>query len=191
MQLILSEEQLSALDVVTLRGLCRGLRKANAGVKRELVTRLCGQPVVEQQPAGQTAVHSLLGSSMGSKRRRVSVDDQALHKSSHKSCTHKRAHGGCINSNHALLSPLSSSSPSSSSSLQPVRDRPGLLFSKDALPQRVAHGAAVELGGSQWQACVEIDGLVLSTASRTDDKKERVASRISNIKREVIDSNMK
>jgi hypothetical protein len=49
----------------------------------------------------------------------------------------------------------------------------------------VAHGATVELGGSQWQACVEIDCLVLRTASRTDDKKEQTVSRIANIKREL------
>ena len=66
-----------------------------------------------------------------------------------------------------------------------MRDRPGLLFSKDAPPQRVAHGAAVELGGSQWQTSIEKGCLVLSTASRTDDKKERTASRIANIKHEV------
>jgi hypothetical protein len=84
-----------------------------------------------------------------------------------------------------LLMYFSSSSSSSSSSLQPVRDRPGRLFLKDAPPQRVTHGAAVELGGSQWQACVESDCLILRTASRTDDKKERTASRIANIKHEV------
>jgi hypothetical protein len=66
-----------------------------------------------------------------------------------------------------------------------VRDRPGFLFSKDALPQQVAHGAAVELGGSQWEACVEIDCLILRTASQTDDKKEQTASRIADIKHEV------
>ena len=66
-----------------------------------------------------------------------------------------------------------------------MRDRPGLLFSNDALPHRVVHGAAVELGGSQWEACVEIDCLVLRTASQTDDKKEQTASRIADIKREV------
>jgi hypothetical protein len=49
----------------------------------------------------------------------------------------------------------------------------------------VAHGAAVELGGSQWQACVESNCLILRTASRTDDKKERTTSRIANIKHEV------
>jgi hypothetical protein len=49
----------------------------------------------------------------------------------------------------------------------------------------VAHGAAVELGGSQWEACVERGCLVLRTASQTDDKKEQTASRIANIKREV------
>ena len=85
----------------------------------------------------------------------------------------------------SLSSPLSSPSSSSSSSLQPVRDRQGLLFLKDAPPQLVAHGAAVDLGGSQWQACVESDCLVLRTASQTDDKKERTASRIANIKHEV------
>ena len=78
-----------------------------------------------------------------------------------------------------------SPSPLSSSSLQLVRDRPGQLFSKDGPPQRVAHGAAVILEGSQWQACVESNCLVLHKASRTDDKKERTASRIANIKREV------
>ena len=86
---------------------------------------------------------------------------------------------------HFSSSSSSSLPSSSSSSLQPVRDRPGRIFSKDALPQQVAHGAAVELGGRQWQASVESDGLVLSTASRTDDKKERTANRIANIKREV------
>ena len=49
----------------------------------------------------------------------------------------------------------------------------------------MAHGAAVYLEGSRWQASVEIDCLVLRKASRTDDKKERTASRIANIKREV------
>ena len=78
-----------------------------------------------------------------------------------------------------------SPSPSPLSSLQPVRDRPGQLFSKDGPSQRVAHGAAVDLKGSQWQACVESDCLILRKASRTDDKKERTASRIANIKREV------
>ena len=66
-----------------------------------------------------------------------------------------------------------------------MRDRPGLLFSRDALPQQVGHGAAVELGGSQWEACVEIDCLILKTGSQTDDKKEQTASRIANIMREV------
>jgi hypothetical protein len=61
----------------------------------------------------------------------------------------------------------------------------GHLFSKDAPPQRVAHGAAVNLKGSQWQACVESDCLVLRKTRRTDDKKERTVSRIANIKREV------
>jgi len=51
----------------------------------------------------------------------------------------------------------------------------------------VAHGAAVVLGESQlqWQACVESDCLVLKKNTHTDDKKERIASRIANIKREV------
>ena len=87
-----------------------------------------------------------------------------------------------------MLFPLcvfSSSSSSSSSSLQSLRDRPGLLFLRDAPPQPVTHGAAVELGGSQWQACVESNCLILRTASRTDDKKERTTSRIANIKHEV------
>ena len=66
-----------------------------------------------------------------------------------------------------------------------MRDRPGQLFSKDAPTQRVAHGAAVDLKGSQWQACVECDCLVLRKASRTDDKKERTTGRIANIKHEV------
>jgi hypothetical protein len=83
----------------------------------------------------------------------------------------------------------SSSSSSSSSSLQPVRDRPGRLFSKDALLQRVSHGDAVELGGSQWQASVESGCLVLRTSSQTDDKKELVVSRIANIKNEVTSCN--
>ena len=65
-----------------------------------------------------------------------------------------------------------------------MRDRPGLLFSKDAPPQRVAQGGAVEVGGSQWRACVEIDCLVLKNTVKTDDKKERIASR-TDIKREV------
>jgi hypothetical protein len=89
---ILSGEQLRAFDVVTLRGLCRGLQKATAGVKRELITRLCSQPVVEQQPAGQTAVHSLGSSTLtGSKRRRGDGDDQACHMSSRRSHTQARA----------------------------------------------------------------------------------------------------
>ena len=80
----------------------------------------------------------------------------------------------------------SSSLSSVSSSLSPpVRDRPGLLFSKDALPQRVAHGDAVEVGVSQWRACVESDFLVLKNIVLTDDKKERTTSRIADIKREV------
>ena len=66
-----------------------------------------------------------------------------------------------------------------------MRDRPGLLFSKDGAPQQVAHGDAVDLNGSQWQACVERDCLVLRTTSQTDDKKEQTANRIANIKREV------
>ena len=68
-----------------------------------------------------------------------------------------------------------------------MRDRPGLLFSKDTLPQRVAHGAAVVLGESQlqWQTCVESDCLVLKQTTHTDNKKEQTASRIANIKREV------
>jgi len=49
----------------------------------------------------------------------------------------------------------------------------------------VAHGAAVELGGSQWEACVERGCLILRTASQTDDKKEQTASRIADIKHEV------
>jgi hypothetical protein len=49
----------------------------------------------------------------------------------------------------------------------------------------VAHGDAVNLNGSQWQACVERDCLVLSEVIRTDDKKERTASCVANIKREV------
>jgi hypothetical protein len=49
----------------------------------------------------------------------------------------------------------------------------------------VAHGGAVELGGSQWQACVESDCLVLRNTIQTDDKKERTASRIANLKHEV------
>ena len=49
----------------------------------------------------------------------------------------------------------------------------------------MAHGDAVNLNGSQWQACVERGCLVLSEVIRTDDKKERTASRIANIKREV------
>ena len=66
-----------------------------------------------------------------------------------------------------------------------MRDHPGQLFSKDAPPQRVAHGGAVTLEGSQWQACFESDCLVLRKASRTDDKKEQIVNRINNIKREV------
>ena len=66
-----------------------------------------------------------------------------------------------------------------------MRDRLGLLFSKVAPPQRVAHGGAVKVGGSQWQACVESDCLVLRNTIQTDDKKEQTASRIANIKREV------
>ena len=61
----------------------------------------------------------------------------------------------------------------------------GFLFSKDALPQRVAHGATVELGMNQWQACIKKDCLVLSMTIQTDDKKEQASSRIANIKREV------
>ena len=61
----------------------------------------------------------------------------------------------------------------------------GHLFSKDAPPQRVAHGAAVNLKGSQWQACVEKECLVLNMTTRTDDKKEQTDSRIANIKREL------
>ena len=49
----------------------------------------------------------------------------------------------------------------------------------------MAHGAGVELGGSQWQASVESGCLVLRTSSQTDDKKEQVVSRIANIKNEV------
>ena len=59
------------------------------------------------------------------------------------------------------------------------------MFSKNGPPQRLAHGAAVTLEGSQWQACVESDCLVLRKASRTDDKKEQIANRIANIKCEV------
>ena len=69
--------------------------------------------------------------------------------------------------------------------MQPVRDRPGHLFVKNGPLQRVGHGAAVELDGSQWEACVESDYLLLSKITRTDDKKERTASRIANIKREL------
>ena len=49
----------------------------------------------------------------------------------------------------------------------------------------MGHGAAVKLNGSKWEACVESDCLLLSKATRTDDKKERTASRIANIKREL------
>ena len=77
----------------------------------------------------------------------------------------------------------SSSSPSSlassSSSLQ------NLLFSKDAPSQQVTHGGAVEVGGSQWQASIEIGCLVLRNTIHTDDKKEQAASRFANIKREL------
>ena len=66
-----------------------------------------------------------------------------------------------------------------------MRDRPGHLFVKNGPLQRVGHGAAVELDGSQWEACVESDYLLLSKIIRTDDKKERTASRIANIKREL------
>ena len=48
----------------------------------------------------------------------------------------------------------------------------------------MTQGAAIELGGSQWQTCVESDCLVMRTA-RMDDKKERTANRIANIKHEV------
>ena len=189
MQLILSGEQLKAFDVVTLRALCRGVRKATAGAKRELITRLCSQPVAEQQPAGQTAVHSLGSSTLtGSKRRRSDGDDQARHMSSSRS--HTQARMEVIQPQAlTLLSQFSTSTSSSLSSLQPVRDRPGLLFLMDAPPQRVTHGAAVELGGSQWHASIESDCLVLRTASRTDDKKERTACRIANIKHEVTTCN--
>ena len=69
--------------------------------------------------------------------------------------------------------------------LQPVRDRPGYVLFSNAPAQRVAHGAAVTLEGSQWRACVESDSLVLSKVSWTDDKKEQTANRIANIKHEV------
>ena len=68
--LVLSEEHLGALDVITLRALCKVVRTTTSGVKRELVSRLCGQSAVQS-----------LGSSAGSKRRRGSVDGQAQHKS--------------------------------------------------------------------------------------------------------------
>ena len=51
--------------------------------------------------------------------------------------------------------------------------------------QLVAHDAAVKIGGSQWQACIEIDGLVLSNTIMTNDKKEQTVNRIANIRREV------
>jgi len=131
------------MEVASLRDLCKTEGILTTGTKSELKDRLCALPGPSQQLP--------LGSSAGSKRRRVG----------------------------------SSESSSSSLSLQPVRNRPGRLFLRDAPPQRVIHGAAVELGGSQWQACVESDCLVLRTASQTDDKKERTACRIANIKHEV------
>ena len=66
-----------------------------------------------------------------------------------------------------------------------MRDRPGQLFAKDAPSQRVANGDAINLNGSQWQACMERDCLVLSEVIRTDDKKDQTTSRIANIKREM------
>ena len=66
-----------------------------------------------------------------------------------------------------------------------MRDRPGHLFTKHGPTQRVAHEAVVDVGGKQWQACVESDCLRLTTTIRTDNEKDQTASRIANIKREV------
>ena len=126
----------------------------------------------------------MISRSTRSARARVPNDEGLAWTTKHATSHHAghartSAHGKCIKCNHANVSPLSSSPSSlssSSSSLQPVRDRLGLLFSKDAPPQRVAHGATVELGGSQWQACVESECLILSMARRTNDKKERTGS---------------
>ena len=51
--------------------------------------------------------------------------------------------------------------------------------------QQVAHGGAVVIEGSRWQACVESYCLVLRKITHSNDKKEQIASRVANIKREV------
>ena len=66
-----------------------------------------------------------------------------------------------------------------------MRDRPGHLFSTFAPLERVAHGGAVTVDGSKWQACVEIDCLVLRKKFQTSDEREQVARRIASINRVV------
>ena len=65
----------------------------------------------------------------------------------------------------------------------------GYLFSRTGLHRRVSDGTIVHMGGAQWRAIVEGEGLLLATDGHTDDKKERTASRIANIKHEVTTCN--
>ena len=73
MQLVLSQQQLQAMEVDLVRGLCKALGKAASGDQSVLVSRLCGQST------GQEA--QSLGLSTGSKRPRGGADDQARRKS--------------------------------------------------------------------------------------------------------------
>ena len=61
----------------------------------------------------------------------------------------------------------------------------GYLFSRTGLHLRVSDGTIVHMGGAHWRAIVEREGLLLAADGHTDDKKERTASRIANIKHEV------
>ena len=94
MQRLLGTNELNAMQVASLRDLCKVEGVVTLGTKSELVDRLCALPGSMQQPLPP------LGASAGSKRtREESLGEQACNKAPRRS--HTAAH---IQPQHKLTS---------------------------------------------------------------------------------------